>query len=233
MPSAEVCAAAARIAHDVTHHGRSLEVAANVHLPDALRRKSETREIAWGAIRWWFHCDRGCYRINYFTALLRKRDRILHSLMICGLYQLDHLNEPDYAVTSGTVDAAALLGAAKAKGLVNAVLRARLRDPGNRADDADPAIPTPSWLAELIRQDWPEDWRAVLSTFNQKPPMSLRVNTLQCSRDDYLHLLGSHGVRASACPLSPWGSPSKHRSMSKISLDSKTGWCRFGTRRPR
>ena len=94
MPSAEVCAAAARIAHDVTHHGRSLEVAANVHLPDELRRKSETREIAWGAIRWWFHYDR-LLSNQLLHRPLRKRDRILHSLMICGLYQLDHLNEPD------------------------------------------------------------------------------------------------------------------------------------------
>lgn len=204
MPTAEVCAAAARIAHDVTHHGRSLEVAASVHLPDALRRKSETREIAWGAIRWWFHYDR-LLSNELLHRPLHKRDRILHSLMICGLYQLDHLNEPDYAVTSGTVDAAVLLGAAKAKGLVNAVLRARLRDSQNRSDDADPVMATPSWLVELIRDNWPDDWRAVLTAFNQKPPMSLRVNAQQSSREDYLRLLDSHGVRASACPLSPWG----------------------------
>ena len=117
MPSAEVCAAAARIAHDVTHHGRSLESAATVHLPDEHRRKSETREIAWGAIRWWFHYD-SLLSNQLLHRPLRKRDRILRSLMICGLYQLDHLNEPDYAVTSGTVDAAVLLGAPKAKGLV-------------------------------------------------------------------------------------------------------------------
>ncbi len=204
MPTAEVCAAAARIAHDVTHHGRSLEVAASVHLPDALRRKSETREIAWGAIRWWFHYDR-LLSNELLHRPLHKRDRILHSLMICGLYQLDHLNEPDYAVTSGTVDAAVLLGAAKAKGLVNAVLRARLRDSQNRSDDADPVMATPSWLVELIRDNWPDDWRAVLTAFNQKPPMTLRVNAQQSSREDYLRLLDSHGVRASACPLSPWG----------------------------
>jgi len=204
MPAAEVCAAAARIAHDVTHHGRSLEVAANVHLPDAFRRKSETREIAWGAIRWWFHYDR-LLSNKLLHRPLHKRDRILHSLMICGLYQLDHLNEPDYAVTSGTVDAAVLLGAAKAKGLVNAVLRARLRDSQNDSDDANPVMATPSWLVELIRENWPDDWRAVLTTFNQKPPMNLRVNVQQSSREDYLRLLDSHGVRASACPLSPWG----------------------------
>ena len=35
--------------------------------------------------------------------------------------------------------------------------------------------------------------------------MSLRVNAQQSSRETYLRLLDSHGVRASACPLSPWG----------------------------
>ena len=55
MPTAEVCAAAARIVHDVTEKGRSLEAATTSHLPKGdAHRIREIREIAWGAVRWWF-----------------------------------------------------------------------------------------------------------------------------------------------------------------------------------
>ena len=204
MPTAEVCAAAARIVHDVTENGRSLEAAAASHLPeDHPNRRSETREIAWGAVRWWFR-----YRKMLSEKLhrpIRRRDRILESLIICGLYQLDHLREPDYAITSGTVAAVSLLGAPKAKGLVNAVLRARLRDGEAHAMDEEAALATPGWLFNLIRDTWPDDWRDVLTVANCKPPLTLRVNPLKMSRDDYLRLLQDHGIAASACALSPWG----------------------------
>ena len=204
MPTAEVCAAAARIVHDVTENGRSLEAATATHLPKGdARRRSETREIAWGAVRWWFRYDK--WLSSQLHRPLRRRDRILQSLIICGLYQLDHLREPDYAVTSGTVDAAGLLGATKAKGLVNAVLRARLRDGEVLPKNEETDLATPGWLLELIRDTWPGDWRDILAAFNQKPPMTLRVNPLKRSRDDYLQVLQHHGVKASACQASPWG----------------------------
>ncbi|HCK76952.1 MAG TPA: 16S rRNA (cytosine(967)-C(5))-methyltransferase [Gammaproteobacteria bacterium] len=204
MPTAEVCAAAARIVHDVTAKGRSLEAATTSHLPKGdVHRGSETREIAWGAVRWWFRYDR--LLSSRLHRPIRRRDRILQSLIICGLYQLDHLREPDYAITSGTVDAASLLGASKAKGLVNAVLRARLRDGEVLPQDEETDLATPGWLIKLIRDTWPYDWREILSAFNDKPPMTLRINPLKRSRDDYLRVLQNRGIKASACNVSPWG----------------------------
>ena len=204
MPTGEVCAAAARIVHDVTENGRSLEAATTAHLPKGDdRRRSETREIAWGAVRWWFRYDK--VLSSKLHRPLRRRDRILQSLLICGLYQLDHLREPDYAVTSGTVDAASLLGAGRAKGLINAVLRARLRDGEPEPNDEETALATPGWLLELIRDTWPHDWRNILASFNHKPPMTLRVNPLKQSRDEYLQVLQDRGIKASACNASPWG----------------------------
>ena len=204
MPTAEVCAAAARIVHDVTENGRSLEAATTSHLPKGdAHRISEIREIAWGAVRWWFRYDK--VLSSKLHRPLRRRDRILQSLLICGLYQLDHLREPDYAVTSGTVDAAALLGAPRAKGLINAVLRARLRDGESEPNDEKTDLATPEWLFELIRETWPHNWRDILAAFNHKPPMTLRVNPLKQSREDYLQVLQDRGIKASACNTSPWG----------------------------
>lgn len=205
MPTAEVCAAAARIVHDVASRGRSLEVAARNHLSSVpLRRSSETREIAWGAIRWWYRYHAVLSRQLHRP--LRKRDRVLESLLICGFYQYAHLDEPDYAVTASTVDAAALLGAPKAGGLVNAVLRAYLRA-GRSTDPADEEtqFATPQWLLSTIRQAWPDHWRQVLETANHKPPMTLRINPLKMSRDEYLQWLHREGIIARPSALSPWG----------------------------
>ena len=205
MPTAEVCAAAARIVHDVASRGRSLEVAARNHLSSVpLRRSSETREIAWGAIRWWYRYHAVLSRQLHRP--LRKRDRVLESLLICGFYQYAHLDEPDYAVTASTVDAAALLGAPKAGGLVNAVLRAYLRA-GRSTDPADEEtqFATPQWLLSTIRQAWPDHWRQVLETANHKPPMTLRINPLKMSRDEYLQWLRREGIIARSSALSPWG----------------------------
>jgi 16S rRNA (cytosine967-C5)-methyltransferase len=205
MPTAEVCAVAARIVHDVVTQGRSLEMAAKKHLNSVpARRSSETREIAWGALRWW-HRYQGVLSRQLHRPL-RARDRILESLLVCGLYQYDHLDEPDYAVTASTVDAAALLGAPKATSLINAVLRSHLRAKTSAGPASDEELfATPRWLLNAIRKAWPNQWNQVLETANRKPPMTLRVNSLQMPRDEYLEWLRQQGFSAQASTLSPWG----------------------------
>ena len=136
MPTAEVCACAARIVHGVTANGQSLEKVTKEHIQTLpLSARSEAREIAWGTVRWWFR-----YRSALAEKLHRpisRRDKILESLLMCGVYQYNHLNEPDYAVTSGTVEASRNLGFPKATGFVNAILRAWLRGEDDGELDAD------------------------------------------------------------------------------------------------
>lgn len=209
MPTAEVCACAARIVHGVTANRQSLEKVTKEHtqtLP--LSARSEAREIAWGTVRWWFR-----YRSALAEKLHRpisRRDKILESLLMCGVYQYDHLNEPDYAVTSGTVEASRNLGLPKAAGFVNAVLRAWLRDRDDGEPDEESRYATPRWLIDSLKRDWPHDWQAILEAGNQKPPMSLRINALKTSRSDLLALLSARGVKANESTLSPWGITLEH-----------------------
>ena len=111
-----------------------------------------------------------------------------------GLYQLMYLDRiPAHAAVSETVD----LAPRRAAGLVNAVLRAYLRR------GAEIALPDPArdgvaaWLA--VKYSFPAvlcerllcDYDAarldaMLSAMSREPELTLRVNTLRCSREDYL-----------------------------------------------
>ena len=77
-----------------------------------------------------------------------------------GLLQLQELRVPPHAAVSATVDAAALLGARRAGGLVNAVLRRfqRERPQLERAalDVPEARFAHPAWLIEALRADHPD-----------------------------------------------------------------------------
>mgnify|MGYP000026409649 FL=1 len=205
MPTAEVCAAAARIVDDVVTRGRSLDAVTARHLSELpLRRHSEARAIAWGTVRWLYRYRPLLHR--YLRQPLRRRDGSLEALLLCALYQYHHLDEPDYAVTTGSVEAATRLGRARARGLINAVLRSHLRD--SRAaltSDEETCYATPAWLIKRLRHAWPGHWQQVLQSANQHPPMTLRVNVARTDRDSYLRRLAVADIPAQPSNLSPWG----------------------------
>ncbi|HZP11257.1 MAG TPA: 16S rRNA (cytosine(967)-C(5))-methyltransferase RsmB [Nevskiaceae bacterium] len=129
------------------------------------------------------------------------RDTDLHSLLLCGLYQLRSMRVPPHAAVSETVGAADAMNKAFAKGMVNAVLRRYLRerDALEAALPSDPAIrySHPQWLVDRIKNDWPQDWQDVLAADQQPGPMTLRVNRRRSTRDEYLAELRAAGLDAS------------------------------------
>ena len=107
MPSPEVCATASLTVNDVIRRGWSLDRATAKRLrslPPSVR--GQAREISWGAIRWYYRYLPVLSEL--FHRPLRKQDKVLEALILCGLYQLDYLDEPNYAVTSSTVDSCRL-----------------------------------------------------------------------------------------------------------------------------
>ena len=194
MPSPEVCATACHTVDDVVQRGRSLDRAAAERLrslpPSA---QGEAREISWGAVRWYYRYQPVLEEL--FHSPLRQKDKILEALVLCGLYQLDHLNEPDYAVTSSTVETCGLLQREKARGLVNAVLRKYLRQKNeNPARRASAWHSMPGWLIRALHSTWPTEWHTIVQACNEKPPLTLRVNGLQCQPDRYLRRLTELGL---------------------------------------
>lgn len=89
---------------------------------------------------------------------------------------------------------------ARAKGLVNAVLRRFLREREillTAALNSDPARWNyPQWWIDKARSDWPDHWETLLAAGHRRPPLTLRVNRRKTSTDDYLSLLRESGIDA-------------------------------------
>ncbi len=107
----------------------------------------------------------------------------------------------EHAVVDQAVSAcAADRELARAKGLVNAVLRRFLRERDALLASALGSEPArwnyPQWWIDKARADWPDQWEALLQAGHQRPPLTLRVNQRKTTPEDYLSLLQSSGIAA-------------------------------------
>ena len=86
---------------------------------------------------------------------------------------------PEHTLVDQAVGAARLRTPAAA-GFINAVLRRFLREREAVAQAVrhSPlgAYNHPPWWIERVKRDWPQDWQALLTAANQRPPMTLRVH---------------------------------------------------------
>ena len=85
---------------------------------------------------------------------------------------------------------------------INACLRRFLREKDAliAATDADPLARWnhPAWWIARLKADWPSQWQAILQANLAQAPMTLRVNRLMSSRNDYLNDLAARGIEATA-----------------------------------
>ncbi|KEY58734.1 16S rRNA (cytosine(967)-C(5))-methyltransferase RsmB [Serratia sp. DD3] len=127
------------------------------------------------------------------------KQRILHYLLMVGIYQLLYTRIPPHAVLAETVEGAVALKRPQLKGLINGVLRQFQRQQEAllaRAANNDSRYLHPSWLLKRIQQAYPTQWQQIIDANNQKPPMWLRVNRLHHKREDYLQLMQQAGIAA-------------------------------------
>lgn len=132
---------------------------------------------------------------------LKLKDFDVLMLLYVGLYQLMELNTPPHAAISETVEAAKLLKKPwAAAGLVNAVLRNYLRKAPVLLEqvslDWEASSLHPIWLLNSLKTAWPKELESIIQANNEQPPLILRVNQRQLSRDKYLSLLTEQGIEA-------------------------------------
>ena len=129
----------------------------------------------------------------------------LHVLLCCALALLrpaaDEESPPyeahtlvDQAVRAAEAEPVT----ARAKGMVNAVLRRFLREretlDGVLQGDAVARWNYPLWWIEQVRAAYPQHWQAILEAGNRAPPLSLRVNRRRSSAVRYLERLAQAGL---------------------------------------
>jgi len=171
------------------------------------RDRALAQDLAFGTARWQ-------PRLSLLAEKLMDKpfkagDRDLEALLLIGLYQLFHTRIPAHAAIGETVGCVDKLKKSSAKGLLNAVLRRAQREYDSLlpALEHDPAarLAHPRWLQKALKARWPEHWEAIATANNLHPPLILRVNRRQGSRDAYLAELAAAGINAVPCAFSADG----------------------------
>ncbi len=172
-----------------------------------LRDRGLTQDLAFGTARWQ-------PRLSALAAKLLQKpfkaaDADVEALLLIGLYQLLYSRIPAHAAIGETVGCADKLKKPWAKALLNAVLRRAQRESEALLAELehDPVVRTahPRWLQKALKAAWPEHWEAICAANNAHPPMILRVNRRHHARDEYLQMLSSADIAASACSFSQDG----------------------------
>lgn len=198
-------ALAAQILLPVLENNRSLTTALAT-LAGQNHQASLIKELCFGVCRWYF---RLCTLADKLLGKpLRAKDQDIYLLILIGLYQLLYLRVAEHAAVLETVEAARSLKKPWATRLINGVLRNFLRQRQTLLAAVDNtllgAYAHPQWMIERILAAWPEMGEAILQANNQHPPLSLRVNCLQISTEDYLKSLADAGIAAAAMADTPW-----------------------------
>ena len=152
-----------------------------------------SRELVFGLCRWYYALS--ALLARRLQKPLRERDRDIEIILLLGLYQLLVIKTGAHAAVNETVKLALSRKKSWARGLVNAVLRAVVRDEVSLDSNAQ-AQAYPDWVLARIHRDWGEQADQLLIEGNQRPPMTLRADTRRARLDDLIDALGSDGVDA-------------------------------------
>ena len=182
--------------------GQSLASILPVHLSKVAERdRALFHELVLGTLRQW-------YALKSITLPLLVKplnNETVETCLYVGLYQVLCTRVASHAAISETVTAAKQLGYQALSGVVNAILRRVSRETSEFQTALAKAHGLPSWLYKRLKKDWPEQLEQLTQTLKQTAPLTLRVNTRQISRDDYLEILQEQEIAAEACTVSEVG----------------------------
>jgi len=190
--------AAAIIGRVLAGHSLDAEFARSAHTRMAwtASERGALQDICYGTLRFLGRID------AMLEALLDRplRDEKLRGLLRVALYQIEYTRAAPYAIVDHAVNACGRIGQTPARGLVNAVLRNFVRrrtaitGAAERSEGA--RFSHPQWWIDKLRDQYPEQYAAILNASNLRPPLTLRVNRRRTDPDAYLRQLAASGVAA-------------------------------------
>lgn len=203
-------AAAAALCQKIIDQGQSLDRALSEFFTNnqySPADKGFVQELVYGVCR-----HKGLLDVVASQLLqkpLRNKEQLVHQLLLVGLYQLHFLDTPAHAAVGETVKASKQLGKTWASKLINGCLRnyQRKQDDIQRylAQQTSPETTHPQWIAEAIKQTWPDYAEQIFTANDQRAPMCLRVNQHHNSREQYLEKLDNQEIQAKHDPFSKDG----------------------------
>jgi 16S rRNA (cytosine967-C5)-methyltransferase len=196
-------AAAAHLSWQIIDGGVSLDNALQSYFENSdPKDRGLIQELVYGVCRWYGELDAIAARL--LQRPIKRKDRVIHYVLLVGIYQLSHLQTAQHAAVSETVNASRQLGRQWAGSMINGCLRRWLRESESLrvVQHERNRLTHPKWLLDAIDTHWPQFSEQILEANNQRPPMILRVNQRLMTRDEYLLELSSSGFEASADPRS-------------------------------
>jgi len=195
------------------------------------RERGLLTELVYGVLRLRGRLD---FALSGFSRQpLEKLEPNALRLLRLGAYQLLVLDRvPARAAVHSTVELARQCGMERVSGLVNGVLRALSRgladiawpEPNTPRPYMERVCSLPGWIAKEIMRLLPNVEAVALAEALSKPaPLTLRVNTLQQTRDDFLSALATAGHEARPCVYAPEGVIVDKRGANPIPGD-REGW---------
>lgn len=164
----------------------------------AENERSLFQELCFGTLRNYYLLDSQLSQL--LGKPLRNKDADVKALLLIGLHQLLNMRVPDHAVISETVNASTKLKKTWAKALVNGVLRqaTRTHEPEEQVEQQQENLEAiynhPAWLIGKLKKSWPDHWQQILEANNQQPPIHIRINLRETTRESYLEALSSRDV---------------------------------------
>ena len=132
---------------------------------------------------------------------VRKMKPLVRNVLREAVYQIRFMdNVPDSAAVNEAVKLMRKRGLSQLSGFVNGVLRGYLRardagkEPQPRTDEA--RYSTPQWILDLWQESYPSEMKSILEGLNQKPDLTIAVNTRKISAEDLISHLREEGVEA-------------------------------------
>ena len=193
-----------RILLNIPQHDRSL----------SRKDRALFTAMVFGVLRWRNRLD---HIILHFskTPIKKIEPKVLNILRL-GLFQIIYLDRiPDSAAVNTSVEMTKQIGASRAAGFVNALLR---KSATNYSSVDFPAFETdpiaflsadqslPAWLAKrwLKRFDQ-ESLMLLCNTINSVPPITIRTNTLKTEREQLILSLEKEAERIESTTTAPDG----------------------------
>lgn len=176
------------------------------------RDRAFATELVYGTLRSAGLLDHVALRFSRIP--VDRMDPEARSAVRMGLYQILEMDSvPAPAAVHETVEAVGRISHKGTKGFVNAVLRAVLRSPGpvalpDRGEDPAGYIAIkyshPRWLVEDWIRDWGAEWaEALAAADNVTPPVTVRVNLLRTTREEFAKRAVEAGIAAKPSELAP------------------------------
>lgn len=148
------------------------------------------------------------YIIRQFTTMrLKKIENDVLNILRLGVLQLTFMDKiPESAVVNESVKLAKALRLNKASGFINGVLRSFVRAeckyklPNKNSDVVkyySVVYSVPENIVKLFINSYGEDNAvSILESLNDRPPLTIRVNTLKTTTDRLINSFASHNIKA-------------------------------------